>query len=84
MPDTAAPEPRKRVRRARPAVAPRLLDEDQAADYIGASPSYVRALVACGRLTRVELPATDGRGGRARMSRFDVQDLDEFVRRLKG
>jgi hypothetical protein len=72
------------MRRTRPAIAPRLLDETQAADYIGASPSYVRALAANGVLRRVELPATDGRGGRARLSRFDVQDLDAFVQQLKG
>jgi excisionase family DNA binding protein len=61
----------------------RLLSDREAAQYIGASRSYVRALVANGVLRRVELPATDGNGGRARMLRLDVTDLDRFIDSLK-
>jgi excisionase family DNA binding protein len=62
----------------------RLLDDREAAAYIGASRSYVRALIARGALRRVELPATDGNGGRARMLRIDVQELDGWIERLKA
>ena len=66
------------------AAAPcRLLTDKEAADYIGASRSYVRALVANGKLPRVELPATNGSDGRARMLRIDIRDLDRFVDLLK-
>jgi hypothetical protein len=62
----------------------RLFSDVEAARYIGASRSYVRALVSRGVLRRVELPATDSSSGRARMLRLDVRDLDAFVDRLKG
>ena len=52
----------KRKQRKRPVVEPRLLSDDQAADYTGTSPSYIRQLVANGVLSRVELPATNGNG----------------------
>ena len=62
----------------------RLLSDRDAAEYIGASRSYVRALVANGVLRRVEMPPTDGGGGHARMLRIDVRDLDLLVERMKG
>ena len=70
----------------KPAAAPvrRLLDDRAAGAYIGASRSYVRALIARGVLHRVELPATDGNGGRARMLRIDVRDLDRWIETMKG
>jgi hypothetical protein len=56
----------KRTARPRPSVEPRLLSDEQAADYLGASPSYVRALVSRGVIKRVGLPATSCSGERAR------------------
>jgi hypothetical protein len=61
----------------------RLLDDAAAADYLGVSRAYMRQLVANGSVRRVELPATDGSGGRARMTRIDVRDLDSLIERLK-
>jgi excisionase family DNA binding protein len=57
----------------------RLLTDDEAATYIGASRSYVRALIERGVLRRVELPTTDGSAGRARLLRLDVRDLDLWL-----
>ena len=70
--------------KAATALPARLLTDVEAARYIGASRSYVRALVSRGVVRRVELPPTDGTGGRARMLRIDVRDLDAFVERMKG
>jgi hypothetical protein len=61
----------------------RLLDDRQAADYIGVSRSYLRAQVAAGRIPRVELPSIDG-SRRARMLRVDVRDLDLWIDRMKA
>jgi hypothetical protein len=85
-PGQMATEPRKRTRRPRVAVEPRLFTDDQAADYLGVSTSYVRALIARGVIRRVELPPTDERSGpRARMLRLDQRDLDRWIdERLKG
>jgi hypothetical protein len=67
-----------------PARGPRrLLSDIEAGDYIGASRSYVRALVANGVLRRIELPATNGTSGRARMLRLDVRDLDAWIDQRK-
>ena len=60
----------------------RLLTDEQAADYIGTSKSYVRAQVAAGHIPRVELPSVDGER-RARLLRIDRADLDAFVERMK-
>jgi len=76
---------RKRKSRAREGIQPwRLFSDREAAAYIGASKSYIRALIANGTLPRVELPATNGGGRAARMLRLDVADLDAFVERLKA
>jgi excisionase family DNA binding protein len=61
----------------------RLLTDREAARYIGASRSYVRALIASGTLQPVRLPATNG-GGPARLLRLDVRDLDRWIDALKG
>ena len=61
----------------------RLLTDAEAATYINASRSYLRALVANGVIKRVGLPPTDGGRGRARMFRIDVRDLDALVDRSK-
>lgn len=61
----------------------RLVTDTGAAEYLNASRSYVRALIANGVLRRVELPPTDGTRGRARMLRIDIRDLDAFVDRMK-
>jgi hypothetical protein len=64
--------------------ARRLLTDIEAAAYIGASRSYVRALVANRVLRRVELPPTDGSMQRAaRMLRIDVRDLDAWIDQRK-
>jgi excisionase family DNA binding protein len=62
----------------------RLLTDREAAKYLGASRSYVRALVARGAIRRVDLPATNGHGGRARLLRVDLRDLDAFVDSMKA
>ena len=64
--------------------ARRLLSDREAAQYIGSSRSYIRALVSNGVLRRVELPATNGDARAARMLRLDIRDLDRFVDSLKG
>jgi excisionase family DNA binding protein len=64
-------------------VSPRLLSDEQAAEYVDASASYVRALVANGIIRRVELPATNRIGVRARLWRIDVRDLDAWLEGLK-
>jgi len=76
-----APAP---VASPRPGVPKRLLTDIEAADHLGTSKSYVRALIANGKLRRVELPSTDGEGRRARLLRIDVKDLDQFIERSKG
>ena len=62
----------------------RLLTDVEAALYLGISRSTVRALIANGYLPRVQPPATDGRGGPARVLRIDRKDLDAFIERSKG
>ena len=63
----------------------RLLNDKQAAIYLGVSRSALRAFVANGNLPRVQLPSTDGRKGRAaRVLRIDVEDLNRFVQKSKG
>lgn len=60
----------------------RLLDDKEAARYIGVSRSYLRAQVAAGRIPRVELPSVDGER-RARLLRVDVRDLDCWIDAMK-
>jgi hypothetical protein len=79
----ATTERRRRVPRVLAVRERRLLTDKEAGDYIGASRSYVRALVANRVLQRVELPATNGDAQTARMLRFDIRDLDRFVDALK-
>jgi len=57
----------------------RLLTDAEAAVYVGASRSYVRALIERGVLKRVELPSTDGTTARARLLRLDVRDVDAWI-----
>lgn len=64
-----------------PLAARRLLTDREAADYIGVSRSFVRALVANGVLPRVDLPTASGDGRAARLLRIDVADLDALVTR---
>lgn len=61
----------------------RLLSDQGAADYLGVSRSYVRALLARGVLHRVKLPATDNDKADARLLLIDVRDLDAWIDRLK-
>lgn len=69
----------------RPAPSGRLLDEPAACAYLGhVSKSYLRALTARGVLKRVELPACDGSGRRARLSRYDRAELDKWIDSMKG
>jgi excisionase family DNA binding protein len=60
-------------------VPPRLMTDAEAAYYIGASKSYVRALIERGVLRPVELPTTDGKAGRARLLRLDKNDIDKWL-----
>jgi len=69
------------VRREEP--AGRLLDDKQAASYLGVSRSYLRAQVAAGRIPRVQLPSVDGER-RARLLRIDIRDLDRLVDSMKA
>jgi excisionase family DNA binding protein len=57
----------------------RLLTDEQAADYLGVSRSYVRALLARGALKTIELPSANGTEPRARLVRLDVRDLDTWL-----
>ena len=59
--------------------AVRLLTDEEAAAYTSTSKSYVRALLDRGVLRRVELPSASGTGGRARLLRIDVRDLDAWI-----
>jgi excisionase family DNA binding protein len=69
--------------RAVPEPQGRLLDDVQAAQYLGCSRSLVRAYVARGVLKRVALPAAaDGKRG-ARLLRIDRADLDKFIEQHK-
>jgi hypothetical protein len=56
-----------------------LLTDEQAADYLGVSRSYVRALLARGALKPVELPSANGTEPRARLLRIDIRTLDSFI-----
>jgi excisionase family DNA binding protein len=52
----------------------RVLQIDQAAEYLGCSPNKLRDLEAAGRIRRVEI---DSR------LRFDIRDLDKFIEGAK-
>jgi hypothetical protein len=59
------------------ALAPRLLDVDGSARYLGVSPWTVRDLHASGRLPRVRLPLAGDKECRRLL--FDVLDLDQLI-----
>ena len=66
-------ELRKQMQEA-PVVKPRLLSVEQAAQYLGRTPSAVYNMLSTGKLKRVGL---DGR------VYFDVQDLDRMIEAAK-
>jgi hypothetical protein len=58
-------------------LAPRLLDLDATAAYLGCSPWTVRDLEAAGVLARVRVPLPNG--GELRKVLFDREDLDRHI-----
>ncbi len=62
-------------------VAPRLLDLDATAAYLGVSPWTIRNLEAAGSLRRVRIPLANG--GELRKLLFDREDLDRLVEAWK-
>lgn len=62
-------------------IAPRLLDLDAAATYLGVSPWTVRDLEAAGVLKRVRVPLPGGRELRKLL--FDKADLDRLIEAWK-
>ncbi len=66
---------------AYPAIAPRLLDLEQTAWYLGVSPWTVRDLEAGGVLKRVCVPLPGGRELRKLL--FDKADLDRLIEAWK-
>ena len=62
--------------------ARRLVDDRFGADYLGISRSQFRALVAAGRIPRVEVPAVDGRPLRRLL--VDLTDLDRLIAAWKS
>ncbi len=66
---------------ASPAIAPRLLDLQRTAAYLGVSPWTVRDLEAGGILRRVRVPLPGN--GELRKLLFDRADLDRLVETWK-
>ncbi|MBI3007564.1 MAG: hypothetical protein HYY53_04605 [candidate division NC10 bacterium] len=66
---------------APPAIAPRLLDLQRTAAYLGVSPWTVRDLEAGGILRRVRVPLPGN--GELRKLLFDRADLDRLVETWK-
>lgn len=65
-------------------IAPRLLDVDGAARYLGnVSKWTIRALVERGELQPVRLPSVRHSGENGRRLLFDVRDLDVAIERWK-
>ncbi|MBI3330343.1 MAG: helix-turn-helix domain-containing protein [Nitrospinae bacterium] len=62
-------------------IAPRLLDLDAAATYLGVSPWTVRDLEAAGVLRRVRVSLSGGRELRKLL--FDKSDLDRLIETWK-
>jgi excisionase family DNA binding protein len=61
-------------------ITPRLLNLNQAAEYLGISYWSVRDLVQSGMLASVKLPAPRARDGRSiRRTLIDRQDLDQLI-----
>jgi excisionase family DNA binding protein len=66
-------------------VAPRLLDLEAAAKYLGGiSSSTLRALIADGHIRAVRLPSVRHPGVSGRRLLIDVSDLDAAVARWKA
>ncbi len=63
------------------AIAPRLLDLEATASYLGVSPWTVRDLEAAGVLKRVSVPLPGGRELRKLL--FDRADLDRLIEAWK-
>jgi hypothetical protein len=63
------------------ALAPRVLDVDGAAHYLGVSSWSIRDLYASGRLARVRLPLEGDRELRRLL--FDRRDLDQLIEASK-
>ncbi len=57
----------------------RLLNINEASEYIGLSPNVIRDLVAKRRF-----PFKDVSRGAKSVFRFDVKDLDQWIERLPG
>jgi hypothetical protein len=82
-------EREKRQRRARTVVAPRCLDREQAAVYLGSSPDVIDRLIQTGALATVRLPVerdrrtNKGTPGTSRRVLLDIRDLDALVDRSK-
>jgi hypothetical protein len=72
---------RERAAAARLAIAPRLLDLETTAAYLGVSPWTVRDLEAAGVLHRVCVPLPGGRELRKLL--FDRADLDRLIESWK-
>ena len=64
-----------------PALAQRLINDREAAKFLGVSRSQLRALVGAGRIPRVVVPGEDGRPLRRLL--VDVRDLDKLIERWK-
>ena len=65
-----------------PALAPRLLRRQAAADYLSISPAFLDALRAQGHVRPVQLPAALG-VGTVRCPLYDVRDLDDLIEKFK-
>src|SRR5437867_4499106 len=61
----------------------RLLNDREAAAYLGVSRSQVRYLIANGDIPRVALPAGDGTARSLRRLLIDPVDLDRLIERWK-
>ena len=66
------------------AVAPRLLDIEQAATYIGVSGWTLRGLIADGAVPTVQPPSARRTGEPMRRVLLDREDLDALIERWKA
>lgn len=65
-------------------LAPRLLDVNTAAAYLGVSPWTLRALMSHGEVRAVRFPSTRRPGEVARRLLFDKADLDAVIELWKA